>query len=189
MSELGSQCRSVLMLPNGQQGAEILVSSRSQIVRKLMRKWLITSCGRVAQLSWIQSKSQFFFFCENENVSKMIISTNRSNQDILPRGECCIAKLGWRRLDCDDFSQFPLLEKEPSKPELCGQDGERGCPHPTTKQQECETFRLDWRRSAASLKQWIIKKNPLNAHKKKNQWNVKQIRISVWTRFNQREKN
>ena len=31
----------------------------------------------------------------------------------------------------------------------------------------CETFRLDWRRSAASLKQWIIKKNPLNAHKKK----------------------
>ena len=96
MSELGSQCRSVLMLPNCQQGAEILVSTRSQIVRKLMRKWLITSCGQVAQLSWIQSKSQFFFFCENENVSKMIISTNRSNQDILPRGECCIAKLWWR---------------------------------------------------------------------------------------------
>lgn len=161
MSELGSQCRSVLMLPNGQQGAEILVSTRSQIVRKLMRKWLITSCGQVAQLSWIQSKSQFFFFCENENVSKMIISTNRSNQDILPRGECCIAKLWWRRLDCDDFSQFPLLEKEPSKPELCGQDGERGCPHPTTKQQELWNLQIRLTPQCSFLKTMNNKKKSL----------------------------
>lgn len=38
MSEKGSQCRSVLMLPNGQQGAEPPVSKIEVKMRKLMRK-------------------------------------------------------------------------------------------------------------------------------------------------------